>query len=219
MIKLSKVEEPQILKDRGADWLKVLSDKLKNGLEPTATEKRRYAHKDIKTALLQETHGKCAYCESYFAHIAYGDVEHIIAKSSDLEETFKWGNLTLACDICNTNKSNSDFIVDPYTEDPVELFQFIGPMIFATPSNDKAVNTEKKLLLNRKELIERRSERLKGVADQILLISKVQNVELKATLREDLETNEIGDDKEFAAFVRSFISAFLPPALGVSPAS
>ena len=90
------------------------------------------------------------------------------------------------------------------------MFKFIGPMIFPVSNNDKAVNTERKLKLNRKELLERRSERLKAISDQLLLIARVQDPDLKNTLKLDLEHAETRADTEFAAFARSFISVMLP---------
>ena len=81
MIKLSKTEEPQILLDNGPNWTKVIVDKIAVGETPTDTEKTRYRHPDIKAALVAETNGKCAYCESKVLHIHHGDVEHIYPKS------------------------------------------------------------------------------------------------------------------------------------------
>lgn len=210
MIKLTKVEEPDVLKENGAAWLKVLEDKVAAEEKPTEAEKGRYRHQDIKAALRAETHGKCAYCESFLLHIAFGDIEHVVPKSSDIKQTFRWDNLTLACDVCNTAKGTSENIVDPYIDDPQVQFKFVGPMIFPDSTSDKAINTEKKLKLNRRELLERRSDRLKALSDQILIIARVHDPELKATLVTDLEQVETGSDREFAAFAQTFISVMLP---------
>src|SRR3954469_25335779 len=98
MIKLEKTERPQVLTDNADDWTAVLLEKQAQGEEPTTSEKTKYRHRDIKAALLNETHGKCAYCESKLRHITYGDVEHIVPKSLALAKIFDWANLTLACD-------------------------------------------------------------------------------------------------------------------------
>src|SRR5437660_11067609 len=105
MIKLSKTDEPAVLIERKADWTRTLVEKGARGEEPSDGEKNRYRHPDIKQALIAETHGKCAYCESKLLHITYGDVEHIVPKSAKIELSFQWKNLTLACDRCNTNKN------------------------------------------------------------------------------------------------------------------
>jgi uncharacterized protein (TIGR02646 family) len=104
MIKLLKGDKPQVLKDNAATWGKTLVDKKARGEKPTDPDKARYRHPDIKVALIAETHGKCAYCESKLLHIAYGDIEHITPKSVKIELSVEWQNLTLACDRCNTNK-------------------------------------------------------------------------------------------------------------------
>src|SRR4051794_19317694 len=104
MIKLKKGKQPQVLADNAADWTKIVVDKLVAGVKPTKTEKGRYNHPEVKTALVAETQGKCAYCESKIRHVSYGDIEHVVPKSDDPNKWFDWLNLTLACDVCNTNK-------------------------------------------------------------------------------------------------------------------
>lgn len=206
MIKLTKGAQPAILAEKGAEWLSALTTKLAAGQEPSTYEKGRYRHADIKSALIAETHGKCAYCEAKLLHIAFGDVEHIAPKSRDVNLTFVWTNLTLACDKCNTFKSKSEFIVDPYTEDPEELFNFIGPMILGVPNSEKAVNTEKVLQLNRGELVERRIARIQTVSSLIILIKHTKSEALRETLKADLVNNEMSEIAEFSAFVKSFVN-------------
>ncbi len=205
MIKLYKREEPEVLRDNAAAWLAILQQKVVSGQAATEAEKSRYRHKDIKDTLKLETSGKCAYCESYLLHVAFGDVEHITPKSSDITKTFDWQNLTLACDICNTYKSNIEGLVDPYVDDPDDHFDFAGPMIVARISSIRAVRTETEIKLNRGDLLEARSRRLAAIARQMLLIHSVDDPQLKQTLKDDLFNNEAGDTSEFAAFVRSFI--------------
>ena len=36
-----------------------------------------------ESAPIDETHGKCAYCESKIKHIDYGDIEHILPKNKN----------------------------------------------------------------------------------------------------------------------------------------
>src|SRR5947209_8328121 len=127
MIRLNKGPKPQILTENEAAWTATVA----NG-EATPAEKARYRHPEIKEALVSETHGKCAYCESKLQHIHHGDIEHIYPKSLALEKTFEWENLTLACEICNQNKSNKDpfleQILDPYSVEPSEHLFFAGPL-------------------------------------------------------------------------------------------
>lgn len=206
MIRLAKVSEPAILVDNSADWLEALTDKIASGKVILAVEKSRYRHRDIKSALIEETHGKCAYCETKFLHTDFGDIEHIVPKSLHIDKTFEWSNLTLACGKCNTSKGDEEFIVNPYVDDPATYFNFIGPMICGISSDLKAINTERRLQLNRAELVERRSARLKAISDQLILIAQAQNDAIRDTLERDLVLNEMQDHSEFSAFVRSFVN-------------
>ena len=126
MIKLEKGGEPAILSQNAQLWTRAVLSKLAAGETPTRTEKGRYNRPSIKHALMAETHRKCAYCESKLRHVTYGDIEHIVPKSDDPTKWFSWPNLTLACDVCNTNKSrasvDAETFVDPYRVDPEELF-------------------------------------------------------------------------------------------------
>jgi uncharacterized protein (TIGR02646 family) len=207
VIKLQKQPEPDILRIHGVQWLKTLEDKIAAGEKPTDSEKSRYRHPDIKSALKTETSGKCAYCESKLLHIAFGDVEHISPKSEKLAHTFQWENLTLACDVCNTYKSNAPSLVDPYVDEPSEFFRFLGPMVYAIPGQAKGVTTVIQLRLNRPELVENRSKRLEAISSIILTINQTADQSIKAVLINDLMHNETADGVEYAAFVRSFIDA------------
>ena len=69
MIKIEKLEEPQILKDNATKWTQEYLDYIHKGGQIPDSVKTRYSHPDIKTQLLKETHAKCAYCESKFTHI------------------------------------------------------------------------------------------------------------------------------------------------------
>ena len=209
MIKIEKIEIPEILKNNEACWTSVVVNKIESGEEPTDTEKSRYRHPKIKEALIKETHGKCAYCESKLLHVTYGDVEHIHPKSQDARNLFKWSNLTLACDKCNTGKGILRCVVDPYHDEIESSFKFLGPVVVPLPSNTSAIITERSLVLNRMELIERRADKIKYLSDQILLISNTKNPELREVLRNDLIINETASHQEFAATARSFIEAMI----------
>ena len=72
-----------------------------------------YAHKDTKDELKKVFKNKCAYCESYIAHIEPGDIEHFRPKAeveandgSTLIPGYywlgaDWNNLLLSCTNCN----------------------------------------------------------------------------------------------------------------------
>lgn len=209
MIKLKKTQEPEILVQNSAAWTATVIGKLQNGEEPTKTEKARYNHGEIKAALVEETHGKCAYCESKLRHISYGDIEHVAPKSTNPEKWFLWANLTLACDVCNTNKSNApidhDTFVDPYLVDPEEHFWQAGALMQPRPGYDNAALTERLLDLNRAELLERRTERLKGIMKMLDVVERCTDANLKNTLWVDF-CRETEGHREYAALSRSVVA-------------
>lgn len=210
MIKLTKGPEPAVLTDNFATWTHTLTQKSAQGVAITSADKAHYRHKDIKSALLTETSGKCAYCESKLRHITYGDIEHIVPKSSDIALTFKWENLTIACDVCNTNKSDhfadSDEFVDPYTVSPEDHFFFSGPFIFPKGASERAKLTESRLQLNRAELLERRKERMEYLHSLIEIYCRTTNHSLKQILLNDIVNQETAHDREYAALSRRFIA-------------
>lgn len=214
MIKLTKLGEPTILNENKANWTEVLMRKERNGETPTDAEKSRYRHPQIKQVLIEETHGKCAYCESYILHTSFGDVEHIHPKSKDMSNSFCWENLTLACDRCNTLKGSTEGLVDPYADDPERNFEFLGPAVMPYPTEEKAILTERCLRLNRLQLIERRQEKIKYLSDQLLILNSTTNPALRDILKRDLEDNETASNQEFAATARSFLKLMLPKVLG-----
>lgn len=205
MIKIVKGETPEILSENWVAWTEALQKKKAEGLEPTDTEKSRYRHPDIKKALIKETYGKCAYCESKLLHIAYGDIEHIMPKSKDIDKIFKWENLTLACDICNTNKGNVEELIDPYIDDPETLIMFVGPVLLPALQSQKAWATKTILDLNRIELVEKRKEKIENLYAQIKILHEVRNEKQRRILKENFAKNEALAEKEFAAMARYFI--------------
>lgn len=208
MIRLEKGTEPPILTRNAARWTSVLLGKIDAGERPTKTERSRYNHIEIKQALLAETNSKCAYCESKFGHVTFGDVEHVVPKSEDPSRWFSWSNLTVACDVCNTNKSNAavarDSFVDPYDVDPEEYFWQFGPLVRAKPGCDAAALTERLLNLNRIDLVERRQEKMNKLLLILESVERCKDPHLKHLLWEDF-TEESQSHREYAALSRSIV--------------
>lgn len=160
MIRLTKGPIPTLLAQHAEDWTRRLLEIIAAGEKPTDYLLGRYRQPEIKNALLAETHKKCAYCESPVRHVTYGDIEHIVPKAVEPHRRFDWANLTIACDVCNTNKAENCGLLDPYQCTPGEHFEFHGPLMWARPASAEALLTEEILDLNRDGLIERRKERL-----------------------------------------------------------
>lgn len=218
MIKLTKLDEPQVLATNGANWTKVVVDKISVGEKPTDTERTRYRNPDIKAALIAETHGKCAYCESKLLHIHHGDVEHIYPKSLDPALIVTWSNLTLACEICNQNKSNRDpyleHIIDPYAIEPKEHLIFAGTLLLSKGSQ-YGTNTRAILDLNRGNLVERRQEKLEGL---LTIAENILRSDLPQVTRQAIYDNFVENDAcpaaPFSAMAASFLEQLkqtLPP--------
>jgi uncharacterized protein (TIGR02646 family) len=201
MIKLEKSPIPEILKANAAAWTKAVLEKLKLSIELGNSEKNKYNHPSIKEALVQETHGKCAYCESKILHITYGDIEHITPKKINPELWFDWENLTLACDICNTKKSSKEHIIDPYENDPASRVLFIGSTVWPAPGDEMSKHTIEELGLNREALIAKRQEKIESLMLQLEVIAKTNHPPLVETLKRDFKL-ELTNDKEFAGLAR-----------------
>jgi hypothetical protein len=206
MIKLKKGEEPAVLAANKAAWEQTLRDHNANGTEPSKTDLSRYGHPDIKSALLIETHEKCAYCESQFRHVHPGDVEHVIPKRNGHQYRFQWTNLTISCSTCNTNKGVKENLVDPYDDEPATAFQHAGPVILADPTDNKAGATEIALGLNRQGLIERRTERLKNLHRMLKIALDQTDPIYRDIYLDELRLKETRDDAEYAAMSRWYVS-------------
>lgn len=106
-----------------------------------------YGNKIWKNQLLKDQHYKCCFCESYFQHVAHGDVEHFRPKggykqSSDdsLQKpgyywlAYEWNNLLIACSICNQIAKEN-------------LFPLLNPEDRAKKTSDD-IDGEKPILIN-----------------------------------------------------------------------
>ncbi|GEM_PF-295630 len=209
MIKLEKGPAPQKLVKNFTKWTDSLMDKVNSGQEPTATERTRYRDPEIKQALIQETHKKCAYCESFLRHIHHGDVEHIYPKSLAVERSFEWENLTLSCEVCNQNKSDNDplleNIIDPYLANPADHICFIGSLAFSTGSV-AGISTIALLELNRPDLREVRSDRVEKL---VAIFQKVTDRALPPVVRkailDDLINVETAPSAPYSSMARCVI--------------
>jgi uncharacterized protein (TIGR02646 family) len=209
MIKLIKSAKPEVLTNNAEEWTNVVLGKIASGEKLTSTDDARYRHPKVKAALVAETHGKCAYCESKLKHIHHGDVEHIVPKSLDPAKRYEWNNLTLACEICNQNKSNRDpnveHIIDPYITDPSEHLIFFGSFTFSLGTNN-GKNTEVLLDLNRVGLLERRKSRLDqimGIYETVLRVDLP--IETRRIIYQNLLLNDTTAGSEYSAMIRSVV--------------
>src|SRR5438105_2566488 len=132
MIKLEKMDEPEILRDNAARWTEEYLTAKANGTL-TNTIRYRYRHAEIKTTIKTETNEKCAYCESKIPHTYPGDIEHILPSSVFPNLICQWNNLTYACGECNRKKldyySEAEPLINPYDDNPNNHLFAAGPLI------------------------------------------------------------------------------------------
>ena len=174
MISLTKTNCPQILLDNAEIWREELMATINAGGEPTRTQKNRYSRRQVKDAIVAETHEKCAYCESKIRHVDDGDIEHIAPKAPHPERSFEWENLTLACTICNRFKDDytvtpdtPEELINPYSDNPSNHFLFHKEILTPAPESLRAHKTEEVIRLNRNELVEKRREKIAEVHDYL----------------------------------------------------
>jgi len=213
MRRLSKGPKPDILKEKCDEWTSELLAAVASGTKPTDTVKNRYRHADVKQAVIDETHGKCAYCESKIRHIAPGDIEHIVPKSKIPGMAFEWENLTLACDVCNGNKGDTynadpnhpeNDLIDPYVDDPILHLAFFREVIVPRTNSPRAFVTNSILKLSRGELVERRRERMDFI-DGLLRNYANSEPKYKSILLDDLMNNHLKDSDEYSASCNAYI--------------
>lgn len=216
MIALEKGAEPPTLVANGAAWEAHLIAIQVAGDSPTQADLNRYNQPDVKEALLVETREKCAYCESKFRHVAPGDIEHIVPKRLGPQWRYRWENLTIACSNCNTYKGVYEDLVDPYVDDPEEVFELVGPMILGVHTSEKAQVTETVLRLNRRELIDKRVERIKSLHRMFCHAQTLTNPAYRDAMLADLRDRETGADQEYTAISRAFVAGLIARGL-ISP--
>lgn len=213
MIKLSKLNEPQILIDNKQAWTSEYLQLLGSSSDIPYSVKYRYRNPEIKEQIVKETHNKCAYCESKLSHVCPGDVEHILPKAKDARPDLyvEWTNLTLSCEECNRTRKKDyynpdDPLLNPYVDNPEEHLLAEGPLIIHRPNDRKGEITEKVLEINRTELLERRIDRIKNLVNLADKWKAETNVTLKKIFEKELK-KEADPDKEYSFIVKGYLNS------------
>lgn len=213
MRKIKKLKMPQVLVINAAKWTQEYCSCLSAGQKPSEEVATRYKDPAIKAMLEQETHEKCAYCESKMKHISYGDIEHILPKNKNARPDLyvEWSNLTLACEQCNRSGKRKYYnpqlsLINPYVDDPDQHLKDIGPLIMPVPGDDRAYVTRNILKLNRPALVERRTERIESVEALLISWAKEQNETVKEVMEGQLH-EEYAEDKEFSSTIKEYLRA------------
>src|SRR4051812_46282939 len=125
MIRVKRLDEPNLLAEKRAEWQSKYD--AKRAANPQARpESMQYAHPRIKDTLQSMSHGKCFYCEA----LGKMTVDHYIDVAERGDLAFVWENLYLACDECQAKVPNKSIpvaaCVDPCDEaaDPADHLKF-----------------------------------------------------------------------------------------------
>ena len=203
MLKLSKGPAPEWLVTHGPlkteEYLAAEPDHRPAPWNPPA----------LKSALAEECHHKCMYCEAIPADTSYLAVEHIQPKSRFPDLVLEWSNLGWSCTRCNTNKGDfwpedaSLRLIDPFVDDPSEHIAHAGPMVIAANDSMRGASTIRKCDLNRKDLMYSKFCRIQDLDRALLMWSSASSNEIREALAEDVITL-LSAEAEFAAALRAF---------------
>jgi 5-methylcytosine-specific restriction endonuclease McrA len=209
MIRLVSAPTPEALArlDECSSLAREAEDANEN---PSDAVRKCYRHPAVKSSIVRETSGKCAYCESKITHVYWGDVEHIKPKTRFPELRLKYDNLTFACAICNNNKaeywSDEAPILDPYADIPVDHLVGLGPLLWHRGGSAQGQRTIDLLDLNRNGLRERRFECIQRLSPLVDRYKREPDGPIKEALAMQLR-HETADSNEFALAIRSFLRA------------
>ena len=79
MIRVTRTKKPDVLTAKEMSWKKKIREASTDAARKAAQGK--YQHVEVKKALVDMFHEKCAYCESAITHIDYGHIEHFRPKA------------------------------------------------------------------------------------------------------------------------------------------
>lgn len=208
MRKITKGTIPPVLKENGAAWTATYLEYVNRNEEPPDAVTNKYKHPKVKGALVEETHGKCAYCEARIVAIYPGDVEHVLAKKHRPDLIFTWENLTLACQICNTHKSDyhsiDEPLVHPHDDEPRQHLTFLGPTCVNAPGDLKGRRTLLLLQLNRMPLVEKRHEKAREIAELLDSLAQTKEPMMRQILKKQVLL-KAADSEEFSSMVKTIL--------------
>ena len=237
MIKVSKVDEPDVLKANKAQWTKdlmALIVKYGSYRDIPQQEKsfavKNYSHPDISLALKGvHAKAKCVYCEAYVDVTGYATIEHFHPKSLYPNETFEWDNLFVGCSVCNTPKNSFDTgkepFIHPIIDDPEDYLTFDNlqyvPKHAAGIAYQKAQNVIENCKLQRLALVREHAELLiTFLKTRDSLVNKIKNYNEHTRAQKKLEdaaeifssldelNKEAADDAQYAGFIRYLLRKY-----------
>ena len=157
MIRVKRPEPPQILKDKSKTWnnqaIKAVEKAVDKGEKPKYEwNSDWYGHEEVREALRELFHDKCAYCESRIRHITWDQVEHYRPKKGygknpkHLKKPgyywlgYTWTNLLLSCPRCNQppGKANQSPVKGKRARRPTDDVSLERPLLLDPTRDDPA---------------------------------------------------------------------------------
>lgn len=148
MIQITRTSPPDKLvleggreKDLAIEHFEVYNNQI-------AFEFKAYSRTYVKEALKELFNKKCAYCESYLTHIEHPHIEHWRPKGKVTEDithrgyywlAADWGNLFLACGVCNSSYKLNKFPLkdgSEYARLSSEDIHILERPLLVNPCND-----------------------------------------------------------------------------------
>ena len=117
----------------------------------------------------------------------------------------------MACEQCNRSGKRTYYdpqlpLINPYTDDPEEHFNDLGPLVMPQPTDTRAYVTEKILKLNRTSLVEKRTERIMSIERLLRSWAQEENITIKKVIEQELH-DEYDERKEFSSTVKAYLKA------------
>jgi uncharacterized protein (TIGR02646 family) len=206
MIGVHRGPAPGILVRKVQKWL----DAWRKAGTPAKRKRalERYKHEQVRDALRDLFHGKCAYCETKTEVATWGHIEHYRPKSRFPKAAFDWDNLLWACPRCNSECKGEQFpeaadggpVLDPCDDEPSDHLFFdydpIARLASVYGKTTRGQTTVDLLQLNRPELRAQRSRQVSHLA--ALAVFAQGNADARRLLDE-----AEADDAPYAAFARA----------------
>lgn len=179
MIKLTRASKPVYLTDAK---VVELTEKFKS------STKTVWNNDNIKTALLDSSFNKCAYCECPLTKESnYMEVEHFEDKKHKPDKVVVWDNLLPSCKKCNGSKGTHDVvsepIINPYIDNPkdhlaLRLYRIRGKTSKGRTTIEVTnLNHSSRLVFSRYEIGEKLCELLD------IAFERLENYEAKSDTR------------------------------------
>lgn len=183
MRNVKRVGKPVSLAKYAARWtaelLEAIAKARKRGKKVPKKLYERYHCPDVRDALKWMYKGLCCYCEGRIEEVSYVHIEHRRPKKIYPKYAFRWDNLHLACERCNSHKGDNfdtkfpilDAVIDvPITDHLTYKPDAIG--VLRDPLSHRGETTWRDADLDRDALLTARREIWDGALYAIEEINK-----------------------------------------------